>query len=309
MALSLYIALGGSIDYDGKQQKRPEVSPELARLIFSQPQHLSIKRIAEECNCSTAEVRAVFWEENKWRQRLGMDSERKPMSKETREKLTKWSPEKKQKAIEIGEKEGPAAAARQTGVPSSTVRDWLSLKRRKEKSLTIGKSEEGKENMAGGKKIDRARDVLPKEKFEEHLKAGKTDKEIAEETGLELWQVKKLKKVYKLTVDRMVSKTEAEISVPEAEVEPAAEAEQAMERFCTDIEQGDSYSVTPDPTTDENKPYKVIDHDGTHEFHTQGQVIDYIRLNHSLKDVLAGEVKAFLEIKIDMEVNVKAKVS
>jgi len=58
---------------------------------------------------------------------------------------------------------------------------------------------EADNDMAYGDKMKHAQEVLSKEKFEEYLKAGKTDPEVAGETGLELWQVKKLKKTYKLT--------------------------------------------------------------------------------------------------------------
>ncbi len=70
----------------------------------------------------------------------------------------------------------------------------------KQKFVPEGK--EVKENMAFGDKAKYAREVLPKEKFEQFLKDGKTDQKIALETGLEVWQVKKLKREYKLVGDK-----------------------------------------------------------------------------------------------------------
>ncbi len=52
--------------------------------------------------------------------------------------------------------------------------------------------------MAYGDKMKHAREVLPKEKFEQFLAEGASESFIATVTGLDLWQVRKLKSSYGL---------------------------------------------------------------------------------------------------------------
>lgn len=64
--MSLYDVMGLS----DKPLKKVVVDIDLARKILKQSCNLSIKAIAKICKCTTAEVRAVYWEENKWRAKL-----------------------------------------------------------------------------------------------------------------------------------------------------------------------------------------------------------------------------------------------
>jgi len=52
-----------------------DVSPELAKLILSQPASMSIVEIKQACDCTAAEVRSVFNEEKQWRETLGTITE------------------------------------------------------------------------------------------------------------------------------------------------------------------------------------------------------------------------------------------
>lgn len=58
------------IDLEGRYIRPPDVTPELAREILKQPQHMSTREIASQCKCSVAEVRAVWDEFLKWREKL-----------------------------------------------------------------------------------------------------------------------------------------------------------------------------------------------------------------------------------------------
>jgi hypothetical protein len=58
------------IDLEGRYIRPPDVSLELAGEIMKQPQHMSTREIASQCKCSTAEVRAVWDEFLKWREKL-----------------------------------------------------------------------------------------------------------------------------------------------------------------------------------------------------------------------------------------------
>lgn len=58
------------IDPDGKYIRPPEIPPELAREILKQSQQMSTRDVAEQCKCSVAEVRAVWDDFLKWREKL-----------------------------------------------------------------------------------------------------------------------------------------------------------------------------------------------------------------------------------------------
>lgn len=58
------------IDDHGRYIRTPDVSLELAREILKQPQHMSTREIASQCKCSVAEVRAVWDDFLKWREKL-----------------------------------------------------------------------------------------------------------------------------------------------------------------------------------------------------------------------------------------------
>lgn len=187
------------------------------------------------------------------------------------------------------------------GVPKVTAKEWL-----KKHGLLKPDEKEVQEDMAFGDKAKHAMEVLPKDKFEQFLSAGKTDMEIASETNLELWLVKKIKKKYGLVITGRKGKQK---KVEQQTTEPLTDPLQKLDELKQlaqvrdAAEPGPTQPTNQDDSQDgteeeadllrqqkeaaekEQAGWIVRDPEKDHQFKTEEEAVNHILNNYSLNNV------------------------